>query len=247
MKRRDAGQLLKLFLAGMAALSVLYSLGGCAPQGSEKEAKKEEETPAKVSQESSPTPSPPAPTPPADAGDVLGFQGSGGMVRIGDTLETAKKAMPPQKGAYETGPTSFLVFNTEGWAWFTTENTTGFEVMLRGGKVDGIAYTDSGKSHEVYQRRVEEAIKRLGEPTRQAKGKSSAVWVWQKGDYARIEVIAEMAPNQSFYLCFIGRETDLKVLNYRPDDPQTLVMQMDLSADLARKELNKSRSTGKGK
>lgn len=229
---------------GILSLFLIFSFVNCAPSPSESEAKQNGGQSVASSPESPAPLLPSAPTPPPDAWGVLSFRGSGGVVNIGDSLDIAKKAMPPMKGAREGGAVSFLVFGTEGWSWFMEDSSASFEVMLRGGKIDGIAYTESGKQLEVYRRRVKGTIKHIGEPTRHAKGKSSEVYVWQRGDYARLEVIAEMAPNNFFYLCFIAREPDLKVLNYRPDDPQTLVMQMDLGAERAREQLSQSQGAG---
>ncbi len=166
--------------------------------------------------------------------------GPGGSVMIGGTLADAKMAFPAPKGAevYDTSM-NFAILGTEGWAWGEGMGT-GFEVAIKDGRIVGFAQTrlDGPAPDDA----IEQEKKEIGEPTRMFDGKTAAMAVWESGANARFFVLFK-GDNSIFgagSLTIIGDKEQLKLLNYRYDDPETFVKQMDNAAKQM-EELEKSK------
>jgi len=151
-----------------------------------------------------------------------------GQIRLGDTLEAAKKAAPAPKDAqlFDTS-LSFAILDVQGWAWSSGENES-FEVALEDGKVIAIAHTrlNQEKANPTDDMRID-----TRPADRSAEKPTAKMKVWENGDNARIEI--------SFYgkglfgtgtITMIGPKSKLKLLNYDAADPETFVTQYDNAA-----------------
>jgi hypothetical protein len=168
---------------------------------------------------------------------VLALDGPGGSVRIGDTLEQAKKAFPPPQGAHILGATNFAVFSREGWTWATDKPEQAFEVSLKAGKIVGITQTVGEADEQARKRRMEQTVQKVGPPSAAAEGKTIAVNAWDVKPNARFTITM----NQGLFgsgplvMTVIGDQSELKMLNYRVDDVATLVKQMEIGAEAMKK------------
>ncbi len=153
--------------------------------------------------------------------------GPGGSVTIGGTLADAKTAFPAPKGAdvYNT-PLSFSILDTDGWTWVEGTGRV-FEVAIKGGRIVALAQTRlDGPAPE---NAIDEEKKAVGEPTRMSDGETAAMAVWESGANARFFVLFK-GDNFMFgagSITIIGDKDQLKLLNYRYDDPETFVKQME--------------------
>lgn len=169
--------------------------------------------------------------PPADKAAALSLIGPGGSVSIGDNLDAAKRAFPAPKGAQVFDQSmNFTIITTEGWTWSSTDGKEAFEAATREGKVVGLALTKQGS---LEAKNLAASIAQLGQPTRKAEGKSAALYVWESGANVRflLNSIGPAAILGNMNIILIGSKEDLKLLNYRADDPATMVKQFDLAAD----------------
>jgi hypothetical protein len=166
----------------------------------------------------------------ATPAEILSLTGPGGKVSIGDGLDAAKKAFPAPEGAQKFDTTmSFTIVSQQGWTWGIEKPTTeSFEAAVKGGKIVAMARTLGTSTTE-----PQATISELGEPSRKAEGKTASIYVWDAGDNARI--VVHMKSNVLMPLdlmMLIGKKEDLKLLNYRADDPDTFVKQMDAAAEM---------------
>jgi hypothetical protein len=161
----------------------------------------------------------------------MSLTGPGGTIAIGDALEDAKKAFPAPKDAevFDTAM-SFTILGVEGWTWGQGMGT-GFEAGIKDGKVVALAHTQlDGPAGDEAIAGHKDA---LGEPTRMADGKTATMMVWEDGSNARFFIVFK-GGNPLFgagSLTIIGDKEQLKLLNYRSDDPETFVKQMDGTAE----------------
>ena len=160
---------------------------------------------------------------------VTTLNGPGGEVKLGDTLKQAKKAFPPPVDARAfDAPMSFGVISKEGWAWSDEAKSEGFEVATKGGKIVALGRVSGKPGNE-----PGDSIAKLGKPTHQADGKTAAAYSWESGSDARfLLTMKEQLTLMPFsVLLVIGAKEDLKLLNYRSDEPGTFVKQLDAAAD----------------
>lgn len=162
---------------------------------------------------------------------AMSLEGPGGTVAIGGTLDEAKKAFPAPKDAevYDTAM-SFTILGVDGWTWGQGMGT-GFEAGLQDGKIVALALTRlDGPVGEDAITKQKDA---LGEPTKMADGKTATMMVWEDGSNARFFIVFK-GGNPLFgagTVTLIGDKEQLKLLNYRADDSETFVKQMDGTAD----------------
>jgi hypothetical protein len=169
---------------------------------------------------------------------AMSLEGPGGTVAIGGTLDEAKKAFPAPKDAevFDTAM-SFTIFGVDGWTWGQGMGT-GFEAGLKDGKIVALALTRL--DGPVGDNAIMEQRESLGEPTKMADGKTASMLVWEDGPNARFFIVFK-GGNPLFgagSVTLIGDKEQLKLLNYRADDPETFVKQMDSTVDQL-KELEK--------
>lgn len=158
---------------------------------------------------------------------VLTLEGPSGKVTLKDEFDNAKKAFPAPPGAQVfNSPMSFSVLAKSGWGWGLDSNQSGFEVAAKDGKVVALALTSAAKSKGA------RSGADLGKPSREATGKTCEMKVWESGDSARIEVLfnGSSALLQNVRIILVGAKSDLALLNYRADDPDTFVKQQDAAA-----------------
>jgi hypothetical protein len=160
---------------------------------------------------------------------VLQLAGPGGTVAIGGTLDEAKKAFPAPEGAdvYQSAM-SFTILGSDGWTWGQEQTKEGFEASLKGKKIAAMARaTGEGEKEPAA------TIAQIGEPIRKAESENGGMYVWESGDNARI--VVKMGPKNLILangaITLIGRKEDLALLNYRADDPQMFVKQLDAFAN----------------
>lgn len=192
------------------AVAVLLSVG-CAQQQIE---------PAKLP-EKQPLERPPA----------LELTGPGGVVSIGGTLEDAKRAFPPPKDAEVIDGVSFFAdLGLTGWTWGYGEGS-GFEVAVRDGRIVALAHTELDGPAPVDA--VDEQKRLIGEPTRMADGKTTAMLVWEHEGFARFYVVIK--GGHPFYgagsLTVIGETGLLEKRGYVASDPQGYVERSDAAAE----------------
>lgn len=155
---------------------------------------------------------------------VTSLVGPSGTVRLGDPVEQAKKAFPAPKDAKAfDAPMSFGSIAKEGWAWSIEAKAEAFEVGTKDGKIVAIGRID--KSPDV----LEKSLAQIGEPTRRADGKAMSVYVWDAGDDVRfvMDVKMELPMMPQGAMVMIGKEEDLKRMNFQPDDPGRVVTEVD--------------------
>lgn len=170
----------------------------------------------------------PAPTPNVDD-KALVLTGPGGQVKLGDTVEAAKKAFPPPAGSQQfESSMSYQILTPQGWTWVQEKEKHGFEAATKDGKIVALGRTNSKGSDEPAK-----TIKELGEPTRKAESPNGGMYAWEAGDNVRI--LVKMGPKVIMLgggaLTLIGRKEDLKLLNYDSNDPQSFVKQLDAMSD----------------
>lgn len=160
-------------------------------------------------------------------GSVTGLVGPGGSVEIGDSLEQAKKAFPAPAGAHVMDRAmNFAIVTDTGWAWADEKENSGFEAATKGGKIIALARTggDAGQP--------EKTIAEIGEPSRKAVGTTAEVYVWDTGKLARFWI--HFKEQQPLFpigsITMVGSQEDLKLLNYRAEDPKNIVDQMDAAS-----------------
>lgn len=160
---------------------------------------------------------------------VTSLNGPGGRIDLGASLSDAKSAFPAPKGAqiFDTSM-SFAILKTDGWSWASENPGSGFEAALRNGKAVAFGRIGAESAGE-----PQGTISDIGEPTRKFEGKTASAYVWESGPNARFLILVKkplpMMPFGSMTL--IGNKEDLKLLNYRADDPATFVRQMDAAQD----------------
>ncbi|HVL38834.1 MAG TPA: hypothetical protein VM328_05530, partial [Fimbriimonadaceae bacterium] len=119
-------------MRSMALLLALTLAVGCAY----------EREPLPVSQAVPPDTPAPAQAATADkavSDQVLALTGPGGIVRLGDPMEQAKKAFPIPKGAeQDDGP---AVFGDSSYSWSHPQTSESFGANGRSGKVAFLAYS----------------------------------------------------------------------------------------------------------
>lgn len=169
----------------------------------------------------------------AKAKTALTLRGPGGSVSIGDSPEVAKEAFPAPKGAHTMeNSMSLAILGTQGWSWADEGGSKAFEVAFTDGKIIGIVLTDLTKG--AVADGAARAVLELGAPTRKAVGKVADALVWENGDHARFVVVLKkpaMILGEGV-LTMIGAKKDLAMLNYRADDPGTIVRILDQSANV---------------
>lgn len=170
-------------------------------------------------------------------GDVLAMDGPGGRVRIGDALAAAKKAYPAPAGAMQGGARNYAIFQRPGWSWATEKPLQAFEVSLKDDKIAGIILTMGVADDPAFDRLLARSIEKIGEPTAKALGKSAAAYAWDVKPHARFLVYMRLGffSDQPLLLLSIGEQEDLKMFNYRVDDLETLVKQLDMGAEAMEK------------
>ncbi|MBX3118357.1 MAG: hypothetical protein KF784_04770 [Fimbriimonadaceae bacterium] len=149
---------------------------------------------------------------------------------IGDDLSAAQKAFPAPTDAKEFDSSlSFAMIAPEGWAWMDEANEVSFEAASKDGKIVGLVVTKRKKSDG----EPGSFLSKTGEPTRKAEGKTAQMYVWESGDNARFWVTASGGSGifDIGSMTIIGNKEDLKLLNYRSDDPENFVKQLDLVAE----------------
>jgi hypothetical protein len=169
--------------------------------------------------------------PKVDSQLALKLDGPGGVVGLGDDFESAKKAFPAPKDAqvFETS-LSFAIIAPKGWAWMVATAGNGFEAAEKGGKVAALSRT----LMSVDKSEPAKTIAKIGEPTRKAEGKTAKMYVWERGDQVRFWFNSSGGLLGSMTVTLIGTKEDLKLLNYRADDPETFVRQLDMAVDQAK-------------
>lgn len=204
-------------------LALVLLCAGCAPKT---------EVPAEPVDKSQPV---------ARNAKAVMLSGPGGTVAIGDALEDAKKAFPAPKDAEVFEKSEFFsALGADGWTWGHGMGT-GFEAGIKEGKIIALAYTRL--DGPVGGGAVSEQRSSLGEPTRMADGKTATMMVWEDGSNARFFVVFK-GGNPFFgagSLTVIGDKEQLKLLNYRHDDPDTFVKQMDGTVDQLKEQEKKSK------
>jgi hypothetical protein len=173
--------------------------------------------------------------------------GPGGEVGLGDSLDLAKKAFPAAKGAQMfDAPMSFGLVSKEGWAWASEAENKAFEVATKEGKIIALADTSATPIDGV----LKQTTDRIGEPTRKAEGTTGSMYVWEWGENARFLLLIKqpLAMMPFTKLDIIGKKDDLKMLNYRADDPENFVKQLDAaSAQMNSPEMKKAFEDAKKK
>lgn len=165
-----------------------------------------------------------------DSKPVVSLNGPGGLVGLGDTLDQAKKAFPPPVGAqiYKTS-LNFAILKTDGWTWASPKGDMAFEAAARDGKIVALSLTGGDVSAEPAA-----TIKRIGQPARRAQGKTGIALVWDSGENARFFLhLNASGAIPGLAVTLIGKSDDLKLLNYRSDDPDTFIKQSDAAAEQA--------------
>jgi hypothetical protein len=166
--------------------------------------------------------------PQAASGDVLKLEGPGGIVTLGDSLDIAKKAFPaPEKAQIMPRAMNFAIVTNDGWSWMKIEEERGFEAAAKDGKVIGLVLTSIKPDPE----EPAKTIAKIGQPTRKAEGKTAKLYVWESGDHARFWMTAKTGLIDLGSITMIGAKEDMKLLNYRADDPGTFVKQMDAASE----------------
>jgi hypothetical protein len=158
------------------------------------------------------------------SGGVTSLVGPSGTVSLGDSVDQAKKAFPAPKDAKAIdGPMSFGTIAKEGWAWSIEAKSEAFEVGTKDGKVVAMGRIDG--SRDV----LEKSVARIGEPTRRADGKAMSVYVWEAGDDVRfvMDVKKPLGMMPQGAMVMVGKASDLKLMNFQPDDPGRVVKQVD--------------------
>lgn len=162
------------------------------------------------------------------AGNVLSLQGPGGAVALGDDLAAAKKAFPPPKGAQVfNNSLSFAILAVDGWAWAEEKTGIAFEAALKDGKIIALGLTNLGAAQP--SSAVDDQKSAVGDPTRLAESDNAAMLVWESGENARFFIVFKAAVPMlgQGAMTLIGPKEQLKLLNYRHDDPESFVKQID--------------------
>jgi len=158
---------------------------------------------------------------------VLSLEGPGGAVALGDDLAAAKKAYPAPQGAQVfDNSLSFAVLAVDGWGW-VEEKGMAFEAALKDGKIIALGLTNMGKAEP--SSAIGDQKTKVGAPTRLAESDNAAVLVWESGENARFFIVfkKELPMFGQGAMTLIGPKEQLKLLNYRHDDPETFVKQID--------------------
>jgi hypothetical protein len=158
------------------------------------------------------------------------MMGPGGSVTIGDTLDQAKNAFPLPKGAQTFDSSmSFAIVTKEGWSWASEAERSSFEAGTKSGKIVALGVSSGAPMEGA----LKEITDQIGEPARKAEGKTASAYVWESGENARFLVLVrDPLPLMPFTrLDLIGRKDDLKLLNYRAEDPASFVAQLDAATE----------------
>lgn len=183
----------------------------------------------------------------ADPESALSLVGPGGVVAIGDPIDEAKKAFPAPKGVQpDDAPLALSFLYSTGWSW-TGPDGESFEAATKDGKIVMLAHgkenmMDSSKELDAQHRHA-------GKETRKAENRAALLAVWDRGEYARfLLVIKESLPLMGQGGgTMIGRVDDLKLLNFRADDPESFVKALELVLEKApRSDTNAPKTTQPG-
>ena len=96
------------------------------------------------------------------------------------------------------------------------------------------------------KRLIEQTIQKVGKPTAQADGKTASMFTWDaklNGRFLLESKVGLMGGGPSV-MAIIGDQEDLKVFNYRVDEPHLTVKQLDMGAEIM-KEMRKNRERNK--
>lgn len=161
---------------------------------------------------------------------VFTLEGPGGKVSLGGSLDQAKVAYPAPDGAEIFDTTMGLSqIAPDGWAWQHQDEGLSFEVAVRDGKIVAMGLNTVGNSGP-------QLIAAIGAPSRQFEGESANAYVWE-GEYnARflIDTKVELMGIKPGAMSLMGPKEDLKMLNMRYDDPDTLIKQIDAMVEQVR-------------
>jgi hypothetical protein len=168
---------------------------------------------------------------------TLAMDGPGGRVKIGDSIDQAKKAFPPPKSAQILEAANYAVFDRPGWSWVTTKPVEAFEISLKDGKVAGIIRTVGMADAKSRQKLIDQTLQKLGKPTDQAEGKTISIMVWDARPYARflVELKKGLMGNGPTMMSVIGEQEELKMFSYRVDDLKSYVKLTDLASEAVEK------------
>lgn len=163
----------------------------------------------------------------------LSLSGPGGKVSLGDPLSAAQKAFPAPGGATVfTQTMSFMMISKEGWSWQDSKGSNAFEAAVRNGKIVALAET----SDKVPPGNVpaQKTISQIGKPSKQGIGKTMAMFAWDCGDDARVEMhmIFPGTTMSGFCVTAIGAKSDLALLGYNTDDPAGYVTRTEAQAKI---------------
>jgi hypothetical protein len=174
---------------------------------------------------------------------VLSMDGRGGKVTLGDKLEQAKRAFPPPRGAQISDARNYAIFQRDGWSWVTEKPVEAFEVSIKEGKIVGITRSVVMPSEKSRRNLIEQTIRKIGNPTAKAAGKTVSIYAWNAKLNARflIEMKEGFWGSGPMVMAMIGDQDELKMFNYRVDDLETTVKQMDMGAE-AMKHLSEKRN-----
>jgi hypothetical protein len=175
------------------------------------------------------------------------MDGRGGRVTLGDKAEQAKKAFPAPKGAQIGDARNYAIFQRDGWSWVTEKPVEAFEVSLKQGKIVGIIRSVVMPSEKSRKNLIEQTMRKVGTPTSQAAGKTVAIYAWDVKPNARflIEMKQGFWGSGPMVMAMVGDQTELKMFNYRVDDLETIVKQMDLGAEAMKNLSEKSGAESK--
>lgn len=179
----------------------------------------------------------------ADPKSALSLVGPGGVVAIGDPIEAAKEAFPAPKGVKpQEAPLALAFLYSTGWSW-TAPDGESFEAATKDGKIVMLAHgrekmLDSSKEmHAQHQH--------AGKETRMAENRAALLAIWDRGEYARFLLVIKQAlplMGQGGGT-MIGRVDDLKLLNFRADDPESFVKALELVLEKAQGKDSKAPKT----
>jgi hypothetical protein len=116
---------------------------------------------------------------------------------------------------------SFAILGADGWGW-NLGSDKAFEVASRGGKIIAISSTSAGSAGD-----SQPPAGKLGEPTKKAEGKVAKLYVWDAGDNARFWMYSNTSAMPKTTAIIIGSKQDLEKLNFKADNPQSFVSNLE--------------------
>lgn len=185
-----------------------FAVCGCAQQGAEQAAPAQAALPAKLT-----------------------MSGPKGKLSLGDSLDRAKNAFPaPPDAQVSDTSMAFAIAGGQGWAWQTADGALAFEVLLRNNKVAAVAVTRTGDPTAS----IRSAEREWGKPTHKASGSLAMAESWVSGESACMAVTSSAPAMGRMGFLLMGSKSDLRLLNYDPDDPGAFVKLMDGSTAMAK-------------